>query len=100
MSTDELIEAVRQWGRDKQINNPDKQTVKLQEEVGELSHEICRSHYDTNELRDAIGDIVIVLIILSDMLGHDMVECIRDSYDIIKKRTGGTLNGCFIKKED
>lgn len=99
MSTDELIEAVRRWGEEKQINNPDKQTIKLQEEVGELAHEICRGHYDTNELRDAIGDIQVVLIILANMLGIDNIECLAEAYEVIKVRTGRTSNGCFIKNE-
>lgn len=100
MNTDELIQAVRDWGKDKQINNPDKQTIKLQEEVGELAHEICRSHYDTNELRDAIGDIQVVLIILSDMLGIDNIECLAEAYEVIKVRTGRTINGSFVKSTD
>ncbi len=100
MSTDELIAAVKQWGKDHGINNPDKQTIKLQEEVGELAHEICRSHYDTNELRDAIGDITVVLIILSDMLGIDSIECLAEAYEVIKVRTGRNVNGSFIKSNE
>lgn len=88
---------IRQWGRDKGINNPDKQTIKLAEEVGELSHEICRGKYDSDELKDAIGDIQIVMIILSDILGIDYTKCKEDAYDVIKNRTGKTSDGCFIK---
>lgn len=100
MNTDDLIEAVKQWGKDRDISNPDKQTIKLQEEVGELAHEICRGHYDTNELRDAIGDIQVVLIILSDMLGIDNIECLAEAYEVIKVRTGRTSSGCFIKDNE
>ena len=100
MNTDELFQAVREWGRSHGINNPDKQTIKLQEECGELAHEICRGHYDSNELRDAIGDIQVVLTILADMLGIDNRECLREAYEVIKVRTGRTLNGSFIKDDE
>lgn len=100
MTTDELMQAVRDWGRFHNINNPDKQTVKLAEEFGELAHEICRGHYDSNELRDAIGDMQVVLIILSDMLGIDNVDCLAEAYEVIKVRSGRTINGSFIKNDD
>jgi NTP pyrophosphatase (non-canonical NTP hydrolase) len=48
-----INDLIKQWGRDKGINNPYKQTVKLMEEVGELAREICRGKYDSDELKDA-----------------------------------------------
>lgn len=95
-----INDLIKQWGRDKGINNPDKQTVKLMEEVGELSHEICRGNYDSDELKDSIGDIQVVLIILSDILGIDYDKCKEDAYNVIKNRTGKTSDGCFIKEDE
>lgn len=100
MDTLELISAICNWGSDHGINNPDKQTIKLMEEVGELANEISRSRYDTPEVRDAIGDIGVVLIILADMLGYDFADCLELAYNEIKDRTGKTVNGSFIKTSD
>lgn len=98
MGTNDLISAICSWGIDHNINNPDKQTIKLMEEVGELANEISRSRYNTPEVRDAIGDIGVVLIILSDMLGYDFVDqCLLPAYQVIVKRTGKTVDGSFIK---
>lgn len=96
----QLDESIRVWGRDKNINNPDKQTVKLLEECGELAHEICRGNYNSEELVDAIGDIQVVLIILADMLGYKAEDCKQSAYDVIANRTGKTVDGSFIKDSE
>lgn len=98
VNTDDLISAICSWGSDHGINNPDKQTIKLMEEVGELANEVSRSHYDTPEIRDALGDIGVVLIILADILGYDFIDqCLLPAYNVIKERTGKTVKGSFIK---
>lgn len=97
MTTDELIGAIAVWGQERHIDNIDKQTVKLLEECGEFASEIARSHYDTPEVKDAIGDIGVVLIILADILGLDFGDCLQEAYDVIKDRKGHTENGSFVK---
>jgi NTP pyrophosphatase (non-canonical NTP hydrolase) len=92
-----INDLIKQWGRDKGINNPDKQTVKLMEEVGELAREICRGKYDSDELKDAFGDVQVVLIILGDMLGIDTEKCKEEAYNVIKDRTGHNVDGSFVK---
>lgn len=100
MMTDEIIWSIKYWGKEHGINNPDKQTIKLMEEVGELANEISRSRYNTPEVKDALGDIGVVLIILADILGYDFRDCLETAYDVIEGRTGKTVNGSFIKSED
>lgn len=97
IDTDELIGSIAVWGQDHGIDNPDKQTVKLLEECGELAHEIARSRYNSKATEDAIGDIGVVLIILADILGYDFVDCLLLAYNEIKDRTGHTEDGSFIK---
>lgn len=99
MTTDELIDAVRNWGREKGIDNADKQALKLGEEYGELLHELCRGRYQSDEVKDALGDIGIVWIILADILGYDATECLLVAYSIVEKRKGRTILGTFIKDE-
>lgn len=96
-NTDWLIAQIMSWGKAKGIDNPDKQTIKLMEEVGELAHEISRGQYDSKATEDAIGDIGVVLIILANILGYDFVDCLMLAYNEIKNRTGHTENGSFIK---
>lgn len=95
-----IDDLIRKWGKEKGINNPDKQTVKLIEEVGELAHEICRGNYDSAELKDAFGDIQVVLIILGDMLGIDTEKCKEEAYNVIKDRTGHNVGGSFVKDNE
>lgn len=99
MTYEELIEKIKDWGREKDINNVEAQTVKLGEEFGELAHEICRSRYTSAEAIDAIGDIQVVLIILADIMGIDYKQALFSAYQTIAMRTGHTENGKFIKDE-
>ena len=65
----EVVDNVIQWGRDKGLNDAKAQLNKVMEEVGEIAHEITRNRFDTPELSDAIGDTLVTIIILSDILG-------------------------------
>jgi len=50
------------------------------------------------EQKDAIGDIMVVLTILSDQLGFDLFDCYDSAYEVIKNRQGTTIDGTFIKE--
>lgn len=96
MKTDDLIDAVKQWGADKGLNDPKAQLNKIIEEVGEMAHEISRNQYG-RELEDAIGDTIVTVIILSAICGFDPRYCLDIAYNEIKGRTGETVDGSFIK---
>lgn len=100
MDIDVLVGLIAVWGQKHGIDNPDKQTVKLMEEVGELAHEISRGQYNSKATEDAIGDIGVVLIILADILGYEFADCLELAYNEIKDRTGKTVDGSFIKTSD
>lgn len=95
--TDEFIDDVIKWRKKNKINNPYRQLNKVIEEVGELAHEICRDRLQSAEIKDAIGDVLVTVIILSDILGYDPIECLEGALGIIQKRTGHTSEGMFIK---
>lgn len=97
MMVTETLWCIKDWGKEHKINNPDKQTIKLLEECGELAHEICRGRYNSKLTEDAIGDIGVVLIILSDMLGYNFEDCLELAWREIENRTGHTEDGSFIK---
>jgi len=94
-------ESVINWAKERnliKLGNAPKQLIKLSEEVGELSSAFLKNEYP--EIKDAIGDIQIVLMILSEQLGIDYNQCLEDAYNIIKDRKGRTENGTFIKDEN
>lgn len=98
--SDDLFKEVVDWGRERNITNPDKQLCKVLEEVGEMAHEICRSQYTSEEMQDSIGDSLVTIIILADILNFDPLFCLQEAYNTIKDRKGETRNGCFEKEED
>ena len=99
----ETKENVIKWAKNKGILNSDdksimKQSLKLVSEVGELCDAIIKGN--ESEQIDAIGDIQVVLTILSYQLGYCEDECFKTAYNVIKNRTGKTINGVFIKESD
>lgn len=98
--SDDLFKQVIDWGRERNITNPDKQLCKVLEEVGEMAHEICRSQYTSEDMQDSIGDSLVTIIILADILNFDPLFCLQEAYNTIKDRKGETRNGCFEKEED
>lgn len=98
MTTDELIENVKEWGRFHKIDNPYRQLNKVTEELGEWAHEICRDNFGTPEAKDACGDVLVTVILLADICGIDPVECLMGAYHEISGRKGYTSEGMFIKE--
>ena len=94
----ELEKLVIDWSREKGIlakATPIKQAMKTQEELTELCNAILNE--DRDEIKDAIGDIMVTLIIQAKMQGMTIEECLNAAYDVISKRTGQMVNGQFIK---
>lgn len=98
MKTDELIDKVSEWGKAHHISNPQMQLCKLYEEAGEIAHEVTRNRLNSPEMVDALGDVAVVLIILADILGFDIRDCLASAYEEIKDRKGTTVKGAFIKE--
>lgn len=91
-------EKVIEWAKERnliKLGNAPKQLIKLSEEVGELGSAFLKNEYP--EIKDAIGDIMIVLTILCEQLSIDMNQCYEDAYNVIKDRTGQTINGTFVR---
>lgn len=94
---EQLSKDVWQWFEDRKLNDPVMQTVKINEEVGEICHEISRGRFQSPELIDAIGDTFVTLIGLCHHTGLDIGECLAAAYEQIKDRTGKVINGSFVK---
>ena len=100
----ELIELVKEWGVNKGITHNDndanfmrtKQADKTDEELTELFDAIAAG--DKEEAKDAIGDIIVTLIMQAEWWGLEIEECLQAAYDVISKRTGKMVNGQFVKE--
>ena len=63
--------------------------------MGELSKGILENNKD--EIKDAIGDIIVVLTNLATLNNLKVEECINTAYKEIKDRKGKMVNGTFVK---
>lgn len=84
----ELLRPVNKW----------KQYAKLQEESNELY--IAMIDGNKEEIKDALGDCVVVLTILAHQCGFDLEDCTKAAYEVIKNRKGKTISGTFIKEKE
>ena len=92
------FEQIRQWAEDRGIyaeGNSHTQYVKLMEEAGELAQALLNK--DSYEIKDAIGDMVVVLTNLAVLEGMQIENCIDSAYNEIANRTGTMHNGTFVK---
>ena len=107
---------VLRWAKDKDllhVENADKQFMKFIEEVFEFKAEMdwiiqsekskIEVEYKLSRFKDMkleLGDILVTLIILSEQMDIDLVECLAMAYEKISDRKGKTINGVFVKEED
>ena len=92
------FDKIRDWAEYRGIyaeGDPKTQYIKLMEEAGELGRAILKQNRD--EQMDAIGDMVVVLTNLSELLDMSIEECVESAYEVISKRTGKMINGTFVK---
>lgn len=92
---------IREWATERGIyeqGNPKTQLIKLMEEVGELSKAILKE--DKTETIDAIGDCVVVLTNLSELIGIPIEYCVQSAYLEIEHRKGKMVNNTFVKNEE
>ena len=108
-----LKELIEIWASEKGILDnatPLTQHGKTEEEVNELGISLIAQNNGIktflmngkevnteHEIKDAIGDILVTLIIQSKMQGLDIVECLEMAYNTISERTGKMKNGVFVK---
>ena len=92
-------ERIKQWAADRNLiegSTPWRQYAKLDEECQELARAL-RS-IDMREIKDAIGDIQVVLAVMCCQLGIDIDECREIAYEQIKDRKGKMVDGVFVKE--
>ena len=112
----ELNERVVQWANEKGIfkkGTPLAQQSKTEEEVQELKEALLaqrnnlKDFYNTKgykrntseEIKDAIGDILVTVLIQSKMQNLNPLDCLEIALNIIEKRKGKMINGTFVKEK-
>ncbi len=94
----ELECAVENWAMEKGILSkatPMAQALKTLEETTEFCTAV--NNNDRAEIVDAMGDIMVTLIIQAKMQDLSLEECLESAYNVISKRTGKMVNGQFVK---
>ena len=110
-----LIERTLQWGINKGITGPNgkgtpvAQADKMLEEAKETAVAVREYGLPMNsllergeilqEIKDGIGDTCVTIILLAEMHGMTLEECLTHALEIIEARTGKMENGTFIKDQ-
>ena len=96
----ELTARIEQWAKERNLHtaDPAKQMLKLGEEFGELCQGMAKNKPD--QIEDSIGDMYVVMTILSMQLGLDIEDCVAGAYKEIQDRRGKMVNGVFVKESD
>ena len=95
----EDVNRIKQWHHDRNLidGSDDKtQFAKLIQEAGELSDNICKG----KDIKDDIGDMIVVLINIAERNDISLTECIKTAWEDIKDRRGAMRDGVFIKQDD
>lgn len=90
---------ISQWHVDRNLidGSTDKdQVLKLMQELGELSDSVCKG----KDIRDDIGDMLVVMINILDRNNLTFDECLATAWDDIKDRKGRMVDGIFVKEAD
>ena len=96
----DIFNDIRQWANERGLydkGDAKTQYLKLMEEAGELGRALLKD--DLPEQIDAIGDMVVVLTNLAELIDVPIEECIECAYEEISKRTGKMVNGTFVKDD-
>lgn len=101
MNWKELIRVVEYWAEVRGIfahSTPQSQLLKAVSEMGELADAEIKG--GSVEQKDAVGDVLVCLIIYCAMKGYDIKDCLLEAYEEIKDRKGKMVQGgAFVKEE-
>mgnify|MGYP003629690363 CR=1 FL=1 len=92
-----ITNKIAQWHHDRNLidgSTDQAQFLKLIEETGELAGNLARG----KDIRDDIGDIIVVLINIAERNNLTIEECLDVAYGDIKDRKGTMIDGVFVKE--
>lgn len=96
----QLILKTQRWAEERNLHNadPDKQFLKIIEEMGEVAGAKARGNID--EMKTELGDVLVTLIIFAQQQNIDLKECLNQAYEKILYRKGKMVNGVYVKESD
>jgi NTP pyrophosphatase (non-canonical NTP hydrolase) len=97
--TDVLVSRIKTWHHERNLieGSTDKdQTLKLLQELGELSDSVCKG----KDIRDDLGDMLVVMINIMERNDLEISDCLEVAWNDIKDRKGKMVDGIFVKEED
>lgn len=96
---EDYLEMIANWGHARNIihgSTPKAQVIKTLEECVELIAAI--HHNNTDEIADAMGDIIVTLVMISEQTEIPIIEAVIRAYEEIKDRKGTMRDGIFYKE--
>lgn len=96
-----LLQSIEVWGNERKLTDTEHssaivQGLKFVSEVGELADNLAKG----KDVKDDIGDCIVVLVMIARLKGVTLLECLETAYNDIKDRKGVMHNGVFIKSTD
>lgn len=94
----ELICKTVRWHYNRNLieGSTDKaQLLKLLEEFNELSDSVSNGR----DIKDDVGDMLVVMINICERNNTTLYECLEVAYNDIKDRKGRMVDGIFVKEE-
>lgn len=100
-----VYDKIRSWADERGIyvfGDPLTQYCKLMEEAGELAQALVTEKNEKKKVDtiDAIGDMVVVLTNLAELVGVRIEDCVESAYREIADRKGKMENGTFVKENN
>lgn len=103
---EEFERRIVHWGIDRNIlgetgeGTPQGQLRKTLEEVVELVEAVTSGNWEDTraDIQDAIGDIVVTLIMQAEMWDLKLRDCLEAAWNQIKDRKGRMSGGVFVKE--
>jgi len=92
------FDLIRAWANERGLyakGDTKTQTLKLMEEAGEICRAVLKNDHD--QVIDGIGDCVVVLTNLAELINVPIEDCIDVAYEEIRNRKGKMVNGTFKK---
>lgn len=100
MNFEELHGLIVEWAKARKIipnSTPETQLLKSMSELGELADAMAKG--DRDGVADGLGDVMVTLVMVAELSGLDLIECLAGAYGEIKDRRGTMLpNGLFVKE--
>ena len=93
-----LASRVEKWAKQKEILTKATRVTQAEKTVEEANELLeAASKADFPAYTDALGDVLVTIIIGAKMANVDLLDCLEDVLDIIEKRNGTMQNGQFVK---